>query len=239
MNFLTKLSAVSNTFIDGVFNVVSRGFLHLVEDNGFLSVNEFFQSAYRYHTKFENIIIAGITFAAFDNLLNAWFGMPMIAWFLFNVLVIFEFVTGILVARKVRKEKVTSKKLSRGLFKVVVYMATIGLLHSLSIHLPIGEFFQKNNLNPYTWMYHAVLHITTMIMVISLIENLGKLHVMDADPVLKVIRSKFNQWFELKDDTDTYSNETEDSAEPMPDAGPDVSSDSIQQEGREIPEEDL
>lgn len=217
-------------------------FTNLITDNGFLSANDFFQSAYRFHTKFENIVIAGLTFAAFDNLFNTWFGMPMVAWLLFNVLVVFEFVTGISVAIRVRNEKVQSKKLSRGLFKVVVYTLTIGLLHLLSIYLPVGDFFQKNNLNPYIWMYHTVLHVTTILLLISLIENLGQLGVMDSAPILKIIRRKFDSWFELKDnENDETGQQAEGDSEDGIDCdGSDSTTDhTVQSERGEVSEEDL
>ena len=115
------------------------------------------------------------------------------------VLIVFEWLTGIFAsAKKGRPHE--SRKMGRMLLKIAAY--------SLPIYI-LNQFARTNDfpvimgweLDPFNWLYWAVLIGIIWQLLVSLLENLDVLGVVYARKLIKIINSKLNKKFDIKDES--------------------------------------
>lgn len=129
-------------------------------------------------------------------------GFNLISFLAFNFLIIAEWWTGIKVARKVRCEKIQSRPIGRMIVKIGVYMTIVGTLNSLSTHIEVPPLFDLE-INPLRWLYYTTLVFIIFQLLLSWMENLGKLGYNEAEKLSKIFKGKLSEWFEINGEKDS------------------------------------
>ncbi len=170
----------------------------LIRAFGFENWQDFKVSSFGFIHK--DIVIGGGVVAFFTSVLDAIpcvFGVQYAFFFAYVMLIIFEWLTGILASLK-RGEKHESRKLGRMLFKVLIYSVLVALLHQMTkIEFPY-EFME--HFSPFKWLYWLMITIIIWQLWVSVLENLSSLGFRFAKVALKVINKNFENKLNVKDD---------------------------------------
>lgn len=124
------------------------------------------------------------------------FGFNLGAFLSFFVLIIAEWYTGIRVSLKVNKRKIKSRKVGRMIMKIGVYMGIVALLNNLSANIAMPPLFDLE-INPLQWIYYVALLFIIFQLLVSLLENWGKLGYNEAAKLSKIFKGKFSSYFEI------------------------------------------
>lgn len=135
--------------------------------------------------------IAGVVASYIEKIL----GLDPIAYLLFVILVIVEFVSGIRAAIK-EKQKIESRKFGRMILKILVYTLLIALVNGFKVRLEVPLIFGEE-INIYSWVYYAVVNMILIQLLISVLENLGRLGFAETNKVTQFLYFKLSQWFEI------------------------------------------
>ena len=165
----------------------------LIQAFGFLDTQDFYRSA------FGAIGVKTVKYSAviglFQGVLNRFLGLDLAVFIAFSTLIIAEYITGVKVSHK-QGEKFKSSKAGRMIFKIGVYAFIIAILHVFEKSIQAPKLFGIE-LNPFIWLYNAVLIAIVFQLVVSLFENLGRLGYKESKTIAGIVLRKFNRWFEF------------------------------------------
>lgn len=172
---------------------------YIAQAFGFNTVSEFNHSAFSFPVSgngmFKIAVVSSVA-AAFRMYLQHYTGMDVLVFSSFCGLIAAEFFTGIKVARICRNEKIQSWKIGRMILKIGTYVFILTLLNSFANGISAPDVLGIE-INPFKWLYFAVLTIIVFQLFISWLENLGCLGYNETTTILGVVLKKFNKWFEL------------------------------------------
>ncbi len=109
------------------------------------------------------------------------------------VLIIFEWYTGIKASYKQGKPH-QSRKMGRMLFKIAVYSIPVYILNQFHTHSHF-PMIMDYEIDPFVWLYWAVLIGIIWQLLISLLENLAVLGFKWATMLIRIINKKFYEKF--------------------------------------------
>ncbi|QTE36022.1 phage holin family protein [Mucilaginibacter gossypii] len=165
-------------------------FARLLKTFDYHSLTEFMHSlapSNRYGFTAQLMIIT-VTWTAVDKV----FGLDQAGFIALLVIFMTELISGIWAAR-VRKEPISSIKLSRFSLKVACYLVMIGVSYSLY------QSFKGHNEEVAGWAFNW-LHIVLVTQVgfentISILENIATINGREKDAIVTRITNKFNSLF--------------------------------------------
>ena len=181
---------------------------YLLDGFGFVSARDFMVSTFKlmYIDNTKLLVFLSAVLGMVVKLT----GMEAPVMAAFVLLVCAEFWTGIKVARKVKGEKIKSRKLGRMFLKIGVYMFILGIIHTFATFIKIPEVMGFP-LNPFVWLYYAVLVGIIFQFIVSYLENLGLLGYQATKTLAGTALRKLNEYFEVdgtKNNDDGDNNET-------------------------------
>jgi hypothetical protein len=143
-------------------------FNYIVTNFGFSDCSDFLNSFLHFNLMNVTLPIVGIS--AF---IEKYFGLEHLTIMSFGLLMILELVTG-LMASKIKKVKIESKKFGRFGLKVLVWFSLIFITNSLSIEYKshkdvIGSMAHAM----FNWVHTFLFIYINMEYLISILENLG------------------------------------------------------------------
>ena len=171
-----------------------------LNDYGYKSFSGLMQSLFQTEHNFPGILVMGMSFAYVDQVWLEYIGIGFVAWLLYMALIVFDLTTGTIVAIKVRKEQFNIRKFARGVLRMMIYTILIGLVHMLSVFMPVPEFMSTHGLNPYSWIFYVVLHTTVVLMLMKVLKNAGRLGWLESALILRILHKKLNSWFDISDE---------------------------------------
>lgn len=124
-----------------------------------------------------------------------WIGMKPIVYLAFITLGVIEFITGIKAAIKERK-KIKSRKISRMIIKLGTYTVLIALMNIFKNHLEIPSV-AGIEVDIYSWIYYAIVNLVVIQLLISVLENFGRLGFAETNMITKFLYAKLRQWFDV------------------------------------------
>lgn len=158
---------------------------------GFLNVRDLYTSA------FGALGVKALKWSAamgfLQLLVKSYLGIDLMVLLAFALLIAAEWFTGIRASLR-QGEKLKSRKLVRMVVKIGVYSFIIFLLHAFEGSLKAPEVLGLV-LNPFSWLYNAVLIAIVFQLVVSLFENLGRLGYKESKTLAGIVLRKFNKWF--------------------------------------------
>lgn len=113
------------------------------------------------------------------------------------VLIVFEWFTGLRASYKLGKPH-ESRKIGRMIFKIAVYSVPVYVLYQFQAHahFPVIMGYE---LDPFVWLYWAVLLGIIWQLLVSLLENLSLLGFKWANVIIRILNKKFYTKFKLND----------------------------------------
>lgn len=127
-------------------------------------------------------------------------GFNLGAFLSFLILIVLEWWTGVRVAMK-DKKKIQSRKVGRMIIKIGVYMGIVGLLNNLAVNINMPPLFDLD-INPLQWIYYVALLYIIFQLLVSLLENWGKLGYNEAGKLSRIFKGKFSSYFEINGEKD-------------------------------------
>ena len=173
---------------------------YLLKGFGFVSVDDYCQSVCHAGLGLINIAKAGLILGTIAAFIEAFVGITPMAYLAFIMLVIFEFFTGVRASIKQGK-KIESRKFGRMIVKLSTYTTVLGILNLLKVNLNVFSIM-GTTVNIYEWIHYVVLNMILIQLIISVIENLSRMGMMEANKILVVIKRKFEKWFDLDAERD-------------------------------------
>lgn len=130
--------------------------------------------------------------AFISSTLELLLGLQSLTVIAFVILVTLELITGI-VASKLRKEPIVSRKFGRFGLKVFVWLMLIFITNTMRIeYLNSEETFRSLASGFFTWLHGALFIYVIIEYLISVLENLGSITGKSKDNLVKSIISKLN-----------------------------------------------
>jgi len=139
----------------------------------------------------------GIIMGTISTLINDVVGVNAQVFIAFILLIIFEFWSGVSASKKAGN-KFSSKKAPRILAKLLIYTVMIGILNAFAKNIQPLDVFSLT-FNPYEFIFYVVLNIIIIQQIVSVLENLGKLGMMEANIILKYIKKKLGNVLDLEE----------------------------------------
>jgi hypothetical protein len=174
---------------------------------GFSSLRELNESCW--HISNPKIMAFTITVSSVLASVATWItkltGFEPLMFLAFSILILIETITGIHVALKNGK-KFSSRKFGRMFLKFGYYLAIVIVLNLFSQFQNYGSLLGLE-IDPFSWLYNGFLVAITIQLLVSVLENLGKLGFTETNKVVKAIKVKFNKWFDLEGDHDEYGQQ--------------------------------
>lgn len=173
-----------------VINYYLKGF-------GFLSLDEFLKSAFGFIYTSSSIIKIDIILAFIFSTVSFLFGFNHLFLIAYVVLLVSEWYTGVRASLK-RGEPHESRKFGRMILKIATYLVPIYILNTFAQN---AHFIKISDveLDPFAWLYWAVLLGIIWQLLVSLLENLESLGIRYAKTLIRIINKKFYKQFELDD----------------------------------------
>jgi phage-related holin len=166
---------------------------------GFTDVDEFFKSSFGFIYTSTSIIKIDIILAFIFSTVSFLFGFNHLFLIAYVVLLVSEWYTGVQASLK-RGERHESRKFGRMLLKIATYLVPIYILNTFAKNADFIKIMDFE-LDPFSWLYWAVLLGIIWQLLVSLLENLDSLGVRYAKTLIRIINKKFYKQFEL-DETD-------------------------------------
>ncbi len=169
---------------------------YILDGFGFINWADFKSSAFG----FINIKIiewAALLACAAELIHNA-FGVSYAFVIAYVLLIIFEWITGVKASFK-RGEKHSSRKLGRMLLKVAVYSLPLFILNTFQKEVQFPEIL-GHEIDPFIWLYWAVILVIIWQLLVSLLENLDELGFPFAKTLMKIINKRFYEHFHIDSD---------------------------------------
>lgn len=170
---------------------------YILQGFGFKSLEDFLRSTFGF-TNSTLFIKMDIVLALIFSTVSFLFGFNHLFLIAYVVLLVFEWFTGIKAAKH-RGERHESRKFGRMLLKIATYLVPIYILNTMAKNTEFPILFDFE-LNPFGWLYWAVLLGIVWQLFVSLLENLNALGYRYAKVLLKIINKKFYQTFDLDDE---------------------------------------
>ncbi len=158
---------------------------------GFENRGDFSHSVFYYKAA-----LVSLPFGTAAFFIEKFLGLTPLAYGAFLVLVVGEFITGLL-ASNAGGVKIRSRKIGRMIIKMSIYTLFIGVLNIFSEEINVPEFFNYE-VNIYKFIYYIVLNLVIIQLIISVLENLSKLGFAETSKIFSVIKQFLNKWFDLK-----------------------------------------
>ena len=168
---------------------------------GFTDVDEFIKSAFGFIYTSTSIIKIDILVAFIFSTVSFLFGFNHLFLIAYAVLLISEWYTGVQASMK-RGEPHESRKFGRMLLKIATYLVPIYILNTFAQNADFIKIADVE-LDPFAWLYWAVLLGIIWQLLVSLLENLDSLGVKYAKTLIRVINKKFYKQFELDDESNS------------------------------------
>ena len=163
-----------------------------LKDFGFCSLHDVFQSTLHYKNC-KVMLSMSVTVATISSLIEKYFGFEPLVFSAFCILLLLEFITGIMASIREGK-KIESRKFGRFVFKVFIYTIMISLVNILNINSE-GRAISR----VYGFMHHLIIDYISIQLIISVFENLSRLGFQESSRVFKVINRVLAKYFDVKD----------------------------------------
>lgn len=183
-----------------------KHFNYILQAFGFTNFQDYYKSSFGFITIL--VFRWDLFLAMLLSAINFTFGFNHYAFIAFVILIIFEWVTGVIASLN-RGEKHESRKFGRMLLKLTTYCVLIYILNQFNQHIPSPSILDLE-IDPFKWLYWAVLLAIIWQLIISVLENLDSLGFSWAKIIIKIINKKFNKQFDLNEN----ENNTSDSSTP-------------------------
>jgi len=160
---------------------------------GYRNIDDFLNSTFHYkHLSAFGVLLITLT-GYLATLIEEYIGVTALVYVAFIILLVGEFVTGIMASLK-QGQKIQSRKFGRMIIKIGAYTVILGVLNIFAKHLPTPEVFDFD-INIHKWLFYAVFNMIIVQLLISVFENLDKLGLTETSFVLKVLKQRLNKWF--------------------------------------------
>ena len=172
---------------------------YILQGFGFTDWRDFINSSFG-HILSVNFIAVDVVISALIGLIQFLFGFNHLFLAAYVVLILFEWITGVLASFK-RGEPHESRKFGRMLLKILTYLVLIYVLHTFSANISfpaLGDF----EFDPFHWLYWVVLIAIIWQLLVSLLENLDCLGFRFASVLLRIINKKFFKMFDLIEESE-------------------------------------
>ena len=164
-----------------------------LRDWGFCSLQDVFQSTLHYKN-FKPMFAFSLTIGSASSLIDKFLGLEPLMFLAFSMLLILEFITGVLASIK-EGSKIESRKFGRFVFKVFIYTLMISVVHIMNVSSE-GRVISK----VYSFIYWVIVDYISLQLIISVFENCSRLGFSESSKVFKRINKFLSKWFDLKDD---------------------------------------
>jgi len=164
---------------------------------GFADLDEFLKSAFGFIYTSTSIIKIDLIAAFMLSSVSFLFGFNHLFLIAYVVLLVSEWYTGVQASLK-RGEPHESKKLGRMILKIATYLVPIYILNTFAKNSDFLKIMDVE-LDPFSWLYWAVLLGIIWQLLVSLLENLDSLGVKYAKTLIRIINKKFYKQFELEE----------------------------------------
>ncbi|MGR3790666.1 phage holin family protein [Flavobacterium sp. TN-1] len=173
---------------------------YILNGFGFLNFKDFLKSTFG-HTMDRKIILLDSLLAFAFCSVNTLFGFNVAFFTAYVVLLVFEWFTGVKASFK-KGESHSSRKFGRMLLKIATYLVPIYILNQFSKN---SEFpiIMGYEVDPFIWLYWAVLLGIIWQLFISLLENLNNLGYKYASVLIRIINKQFYEKFEIDETKST------------------------------------
>ena len=104
-----------------------------LRDWGFCSLQDVFQSTLHYKN-FKPMFAFSLTVGSASSLIDKFLGLEPLMFLAFSMLLILEFITGVLASIK-EGSKIESRKFGRFVFKVFIYTLMISVVHIMFLKI--------------------------------------------------------------------------------------------------------
>lgn len=175
--------------------MMSKLITYIVECFGFTNLADLGQSVIHFKTGLLSIFKIGLILGTVSSYIEKFIGIEPVAFVAFIVLIVLEFITGIKASIE-EGSKIESRKFGRMIIKLAVYTITLGLLNTFQDHLQ-APIILGYTFDIYGWIFKVVMNMVIVQLFISVLENLSRLGYMETLLILKVIKKRFNKWFDL------------------------------------------
>ena len=135
-----------------------------------------------------------LTVGSASSLIDKFLGLEPLMFLAFSMLLILEFITGVLASIK-EGSKIESRKFGRFVFKVFIYTLMISVVHIMNVSSE-GRVISK----VYSFIYWVIVDYISLQLIISVFENCSRLGFSESSKVFKRINKFLSKWFDLKDD---------------------------------------
>lgn len=182
-----------------LINDIKHCINYILEGFGFTGLKDFTKSSFGFIISFK-VFISSSTIAGIITVIGQYshnmFGVSLSFLIAYVVLIIFEWLSGIIAAAK-RGELHNSRKLGRMLFKISVYSVPLYIFNMFQkeVHFPHISGYE---LDPFVWAYWTVIVVVIWQLFVSVLENLEELNFKFATLLLKIINKKFYKNFDLE-----------------------------------------
>ncbi|SHG98238.1 Bacteriophage holin family protein [Flavobacterium fluvii] len=177
-----------------IINYFFKGF-------GFVDLDEFLKSAFGFIYTSIPIIKIDLLMAFMLSSVSFLFGFNHLFLIAYVVLLVSEWYTGVQASLK-RGERHESRKFGRMILKIATYLVPIYILNTFAKNSDFLKIMDVE-LDPFAWLYWAVLLGIIWQLLVSLLENLDSLGVKYAKTLIRIINKKFYKQFELDEDNST------------------------------------
>lgn len=173
-----------------IINYYLKGF-------GFISLDEFLKSAFGFIYTSTSIIKIDLIVAFILSSVSFLFGFNHLFLIAYVVLLVSEWYTGVQASMK-RGESHESRKFGRMILKIATYLVPIYILNTFAKNSDFLKIMDVE-LDPFAWLYWAVLLGIIWQLLVSLLENLDSLGVKYAKTLIRIINKKFYKQFDLEE----------------------------------------
>jgi hypothetical protein len=167
---------------------------------GYSSISDFLQSCFHVY-QWKPILGFAVSLGAIASIIEKFIGLEPVVYLAFILLLGLEFWTGVRVSVVKKKQKFTSKRFGRFFTKIMAYTILIGVINIFKNKLPVPNLFDTD-IAIFSWVYYTGLTWVILQLIVSVFENFGKLGWTEAKGFAGVVMRKFNQLFDLDNESD-------------------------------------
>lgn len=168
---------------------------YILDGFGFESFSDFFMSSFGFILNIK-IIGFSVILSVITTIIYSLFGVSLPFLIAYFVLILFEWITGILASKK-RGERHDSRKLGRMIFKISIYSVPLYIFNTFQKEVNFPKIMNYE-IDPFVWLYWTVVIVVIWQLFVSLLENLEHLNVRYATVLLKIINKKFYKKFDIQ-----------------------------------------
>jgi phage-related holin len=170
--------------------MINKFLNYIVSNFGFSCTEEFNSSIIHF-----NVLPLTLSFAGLSAIFETIFGLQNLTMIAFVILVVLELLTG-LIASKVKKEPIVSRKFGRFGLKVLVWLTLIYVTNSMKLEFVNSDgVFDSLALVLFTWLHGSIFIYIVLEYLISVLENLGVITGTSNKTLTNAITNKLNSFF--------------------------------------------